>query len=139
MLGPSRLVTQKGNIHDHSQHHPIAHREHTVENKAHPFPPEEEYHASTLTTSTILFLDPPPFPISPALLQYPLWGYIYFHFRKRKASEHSTYWKLQPSRKAGMSHDSQENHFHAPLNDFSTNVLTAYLSSKLGKCYFLDT
>lgn len=95
--GPSSLVTQNGNIHGHSQHHPIAHCEHRVENKEHPFPPEWEYHASPLTTSTILFLDPPPSPISPTLLQYPLLGSIYFHFRKRRASDHSTYWKLQLS------------------------------------------
>lgn len=40
ILGPSSLVTQNGNSHDHSLHHPIAHPQHRVENKEHPFPPE---------------------------------------------------------------------------------------------------
>ena len=66
-----------------------------------PFPPGQEYclqhHLFSSWTLSCLY-----FQHTHCIL----FGEVSFHLRNKRGSDHSTYWKLQPSWKAGLGYNS---------------------------------
>lgn len=78
-------------------------------NKEHSFPENGNITSTasplSQTASPMFFLDPP-LPIPQILSQYPLWRYVFSFCKQERGSDHSTFWKSQPSWKAGLGYSS---------------------------------